>query len=280
MRALFVIAAGCGIAACVPVGLWAPEPVERINRQEVEIVVVRPRVERGRYMPMWLLQYFDLKAWRSPEQRLPPRLRAYLVCVFLLFAGFTAFYGFFPIFLDQVYLFSGPEIFAVYVASHAIAVVAYPQVGRMVSRRGGASMQVYASAVRSALFGSFFVAAFLPFSGAVLLGVAVALHAGIGLCWAFINVSGSNLVSQLAPPKGRAYALGSYNAVQGFGAILGPLLGGFSAEWFGYGPAFAVAVGLALSGSALLAALASKDAGGTGENGISIGGFARAKAPP
>lgn len=259
MRALFVISAGFGVAACVPVALWAPDPVERIDRKDVEIVVVRPRVERGRYLPMWLLQYFDLKAWRSPDQRLPPALRAYLVCVFLLFGGFTAFYGFFPIFLSQAYRFSSSEIFGVYVASQAMAVIVYPQVGRMVSRRDGASMQLYASAARSALFGSFFLVALAPLSSMSLLAVAVALHAGIGLCWAFINVSGSTLVSQLAPAGGRAYALGSFNAVQGLGAIFGPLLGGFSAEWFGYGPAFAVAVGLVLSGCAVLAMLLQRE---------------------
>lgn len=269
MRTLFTFSAGVGTAASVPLALWAPEAVERIDRRDVQLVVVRPRVERGRYLPMWLLQYLDLKAWRSPEIRLAPALRAYLVSVFLFFAGFTAFYGFFPIFLSQAYRLTNPEIFAVYVASQLMAVIVYPAVGRIVGHRDGALIQVRASAARALLFGGFFLAAMVPTSGTGLFAVAIALHAGIGFCWAFLNVAGSTLVSRLAPPEGRAYALGAYNAVQGFGAIFGPLVGGLSAEWLGYGPAFAVAVGLVLFGSGLLALILPRAAAPPGENGIS-----------
>jgi MFS family permease len=74
-----------------------------------------------------------------------------------------------------------------------------------------------------------------------------------------INVASSTLVSRLAPEGGRARALGAFNAMQGFGSIFGPLLGGSVAGLFGYGPAFAGSVGLVLAGSAVLWAMRVSD---------------------
>jgi len=67
-----------------------------------------------------------------------------------------------------------------------------------------------------------------------------------------INVASCTLVSHLAPEGGRARALGAFDAVQGFGSIFGPLLGGLVAALFGYGPAFATSVALVLAGTGVL----------------------------
>ncbi len=252
MRALFVIGATEALLATLLVHVWIREPAGRVNRQDIPLVDV-PRVERGRYLPTRVLHFMNPRG-HPIEDRLPRALRVYLLCIFLLFGGFNAFYGFFPIFLKEAYGLGSPEIFAIYIASQAASIAVYPRVGGWVSTFGGRSMQLRASLGRSILFTSvFFVGtAALPFG--FRLGAALALHAGVGFCWAVINVAGATLVSRLAPERGRAQALGAYNAVQGFGAIFGPLLGGFAAEWLGYGPAFGTSVALILAGSALLAA--------------------------
>jgi len=267
MRTLFLIGSGFGAVSVLLAFLWTHEPTERVVRSQVEGTYARPRVERGHYLPMRVLHYFDLRTPRPPETRLPPSLRAYLICVFLFFGGFTAFYSFFPIFLTQAYGLSSPEVFAVYIGSQAMSIAAYPYVGRRISSRKGASMQLYAVVGRSALFGAFFAVGFVPMPAIGLLAIIFVLHSGVGLCWAVINVAGSTLVSHLAPVKGRAQAFGAYNAVQGFGSILGPLAGGFTAEWLGYGIAFGLSVGLILSGSAVLATLSIGDAEGSLEKG-------------
>jgi len=267
MRALFAIGAGFGGASVVLAFLWTREPTRRVSRQDVQGTYVRPRVERGRYLPTHVLHYFDLRTPRAPAGRLPRSLRTYLYCVFLLFGGFTAFYSFFPIFLTQVYGISSPGIFAVYIGSQAMSIAAYPYVGRWIASRKSASPQVYAALGRSLLFGSFFLVSLVPIPAIGVFALAFVLHAGVGLCWAVLNVAGSTWVSHLAPAKGRAQAFGAYNAVQGFGSILGPLLGGFSAQWLGYGPAFAVSVGLILVGCAILVTLPAEEPVGADEKG-------------
>src|SRR5213595_724367 len=192
--------------------------------------------------------------------RLPRTLRLYLFSVLLLFGGFTAFYSFFPIFLTQAYGLGSPEIFGIYIASQVTSIAVYPRVADWVSSRGRRPMQLYGPVGRSLLFGSFFLLGLSGLATIPRLALVVALHAGVGACWAVINVASSTLVSRLAPEGGRARSLGVFNAVQGFGSIFGPLLGGALAGLLGYGPAFAGSVVLVLAGSAVLWATRVADA--------------------
>ncbi len=256
MRGLFVIGAALGLLSGFLAGMWLQEPREYLNRKSIHLVEALYRIERVKFLPMRMLHYLDFRNHRAAPRFSRP-LRTYLVCVFLLFSGFTAFYSFFPILLEEVYSFSDSAVFAVYIASQVASVTAYLRVGRWVRDRGGRRTQIYASLGRTLLFPSFLVFALFPTTPLVILVGVLVLHAGVGLCWALINVSGSTLVSDLAPDDARAEAMGAYNAVQGFGSILGPLLGGFAAEFSGYPLAIGVTVGFILAGVAILAATRS-----------------------
>ena len=251
MRGLFVIGASLGLLAGLLAGLWLQEPKEHLERRSVHLLDALFRIERVKFLPMRMLHYLDFRNRRA--SRFPRPLRTYLACVFLLFSGFTAFYGFFPILLQEAYGLSESAVFAVYIASQVASVTAYLRVGRWVRDRGGRRTQMYASLGRTVLFPSFLVVGLLPLSPLAVLAGILLLHAGVGLCWALINVSGSTLVSDLAPEDARAEAMGAYNAVQGFGSILGPLLGGFTAEFLGYAAGIAVSVAFILAGVAILA---------------------------
>jgi MFS family permease len=259
MRGLFVIGAALGLLSGILAGMWLREPKTFLDRKTIHLVDNLFRVERVKFLPMRMLHYLDFRNHHRAARFSPP-LRTYLACTFLLFSGFTAFYGFFPILLQQVYGFSNPEVFAVYVASQAASVTAYLRVGRWVRDRGSRRTQLYASLGRTVLFPSFLAIGFLSLSPTAILVGVLLLHAGVGLCWALINVSGSTLVSDLAPDEGRAEAMGAYNAVQGFGSILGPLLGGFVAEFCGYAPAVGASVAFILGGAAILAVNRSLEA--------------------
>ncbi len=251
MRGLFVIGGALGLLSGLLAGLWLQEPKEHLERRAIHIVDNLFRIERVKFLPMRMLHYLNFRNHRASKLSRP--LRGYLVCVFLLFSGFTAFYGFFPILLQQMYGLSESEVFAVYIASQVGSVMAYLRVGRWVQERGSRRSQVYASLGRTILFPAFLVFSLVPLAPVAILGGILLLHAGVGLCWALINVSGSTLVSDLAPDDARAEAMGAYNAVQGFGSILGPLLGGFAAEFRGYPAGIGVSVAFILAGVAILA---------------------------
>jgi len=255
MRGLFVIGAALGLLSGMLAGMWLTEPHEHLERRSIHLVDNLFRVERVKFLPMRMLHYLDFRNRKTAKLSRP--LRTYLVTVFLLFSGFTAFYGFFPILLQQVYGFSESAVFAVYIASQVGSVAAYLRVGRWVQERGSRRTQMYASLGRTVLFPSFLLVGLVSLSPAAILVGILALHAAVGICWALINVSGSTLVSDLAPEDARAEAMGAYNAVQGFGSILGPLLGGFAAEFLGYGVGIGVSVAFILTGVAILAATRS-----------------------
>jgi len=252
MRALFVLGAALSAAGAAFAAWSLREPLVTVDRRAVDVVDHHMRIERVRYLPFRLLHFFDLRNHRS-RVPLPRPLRVYLGSVFLLFTGFTAFYGFFPIFLRDALTLSGTDVFVVYLASHVTSVVAYARTGAWVASRGSRPVQIHAALGRAALFPSFFVLAIVPLPFLARYGALLALHAGVGLCWAVLNVAGSTLVSRLADEKGHARAMGTYNAMQAFGAILGPLLGGAVAQVGGYGAAFAASVAFVLLGVAVLA---------------------------
>lgn len=254
MRGLFVIGGALALASATLAVMWLREPDAHVRRHEVHLAEFAMRIERLKFLPFRVLHYFDPQAHLSRSSKLSIPLKVYLLSVFLLFSGFTAFYGFFPILLQNVYGFSSPEIFTVYIAGQVASASAYGAVGRWVSARGSRVTQLYAVLGRAALFPAFLALTSVKVPLPVLLIVSLGLHAGVGLCWAIINVSGSTLVSRLARSDARAAAFGAFNAAQGFGSILGPLLGGFLAEFYGYGVAMSAVVAFVLAGAGILAA--------------------------
>lgn len=254
LQGLFYIGAGLSFLAAVLAWRWIPEPVVTVDRHTVNFPDLSLWfAEKARYVPQRVLHFFDPRRLGNGGGKIPASLKRYLASTFLLFAGFTAFYAIFPIFLVQVTRITMTQIFVVYLMGHLVSALSYPAVGRWVSKRGGRHAQLVASSVRVVLFLSFFLLPFFRVGPAVLFPIVLALHAGIGLCWAAINVSGATIVSRLANPKARGEAMGAYNAMQGFGAVFGPLAVGFAATSLGFGIGFIGAAALVGGGVVILA---------------------------
>jgi MFS family permease len=274
MQGLFVISAALSILSTLLAWRWVRDPEETLERHRVDVATHHLMVqERARYLHMRVLHLpnpFNHRGAAPGAQgphHLPRALWVYMVAVALFFTGFSAFYGIFPIFLSEVLggvAGANTIIFLVYVASQVTQVLLYPHVGHWVSRWGSRRAQVVATAGRVVLFPSFALLLLLPIPLAEVVAVILLLHAAVGLCWALINVSGSTLVSGLAPREARCQAQGVYNAVQGVGAIVGPVVGGIIAEiglqaGLGYLPAFLACSGSILVGIAVLLTLQVKD---------------------
>ncbi len=254
MRGLFFAGAALALLSALLAWRWLDEPTEKVERHRLSFVDLHWRVERLRYLPMRLLYFLDLRNHHGHPHRYPPALHRYLATVLLLFSGFTAFYTIFPVYLRDEAGLTTSHVFVVFIASQVAAALVYGRVGRWVQSLGGRRVQMYASAARAILFPSFLVLPLLPGGLVTALAVAVVLHAFVGLCWAAINVSGSTIVSELARPEERSAVVGAYNATQGFGAILGPIVGGALAHLFGFLAGFVIASVFIVAGLAMLAA--------------------------
>ena len=234
MRSLFIIGAALALLSGVLAWRWIGEPKVNVERRHVELVDTHWRVEHLRYLPMRLLHLLDFRHRTDPARRYSRSLYRYLATVFLLFSGFTAFYAIFPVYLRDMAGLSTAQVFAVFVSSQVASALAYGRVGGWIRAAGGRRVQLVASAARAVLFPAFLALPLLPGGPLAMFGAILVFHALVGLCWAAINVSGSTIVSELAPAGERSGVLGAFNAVQGFGAILGPLTGGFVAHLFGF----------------------------------------------
>jgi MFS family permease len=253
MRGLFFVGAALALLSAALAWRWLDDPILKIERRHLALVDVHWRVERLRYLPMRLLHFLDFRNHIGGSLRNSPAVYRYLATVFLLFSGFTAFYAIFPVYLRDEAGLSTLHVFLVYIASQVVSAVAYGRVGRWVQAHGGRRVQAYASAGRAMLFPVFLLLPLLPGGLGVALGFAMLIHALIGLCWAAINVSGSIVISELARPDERSGVLGAYNAVQGFGAILGPIAGGALAHVFGFVSGFFAASAFIVTALAMLA---------------------------
>lgn len=255
LQGLFLIGSALAILSAFLAWRWIPEPTVTVDRRTVHIPdLTLWFAEKGRYVPQRVLHYFDPRHLLK-RGKLPAHLRLYLASAFLLFAGFSAFYAIFPVFLVQVARIPYTQVFLVYLVGHLVSALSYPAMGRWVAVKGARHAQLVASTARVVLFPTFFVLSLVPASPALLFPAILVLHAGVGVCWAAINTAGASLVSHLAHPEARAEAMGTYHAMQGFGAVAGPILVGFSAAVFGFGVGFVAASLLVGAGVLALARL-------------------------
>jgi MFS family permease len=257
MRALFLISAALCIVSIIMAARLVPEPEKKIDRSEVSFGAPAHMItfERGRYGPTKVLHILKVSAKNMKPVNFPKNLKLYYLVTFLTFTGFLTFYVGLPIFLNQAIGLSVSEVFIVYVASSLISALTYSLAGRWTQHFGGKRVQSAAYLGRIILFPSFFLITLVPMPLIAVLALLCVLHALIGFCWANLSVAGSTLVSNMSYCDFRTQSLGLYNSIQGVAAIVGSLIGGFVAQYFGYLPAFLVASSFVFVGLIMLLAL-------------------------
>jgi MFS family permease len=257
MRMLFIAAAALAILSVVLAWKWIKEPKAKVDRKEVASEVKIPLIsfERGRYTPTKVLHILKISAKNLRPKNFPRNLKIYYVVMFLAFTGFLTFYVGLPIFLSQKLGLSISEVFIVYVASSTISALTYSQAGKWSYKIGSKRLQQISFTGRIILFPSMFLVTGLNLDFMSLLLVLCAMHALIGFCWANLSVAANILVSNMSYCDFRTESLGMYCSIQGIASIIGSLLGGFIANYYGYLDTFLVASGFVVVALVLLSAL-------------------------
>jgi len=253
MRMLFIVGAGLALLSALNAWQLIREPVMKISEKPAELTEHHYiTVERLKYMPLRMLHLFNFHAYFGRKNRFEKRLIAYLICIFLLLAGFTSFYAIFPIFLVGEIGLSSSSVFVIYIGAQLTSALSYKYVGNVVAERGSKKTQLIASGTRAILFPSVVLVAHLGLPIALAFLAIILIHAIIGLCWSLINVSGSVIVSNISSEELRGHAFGAYNASQGFGSIVGSIIGGLISQYFGYVFGFLSASVLVIVGMIIL----------------------------
>lgn len=66
----------------------------------------------------------------------------------------------------------------------------------------------------------------------------VVTHLVNGIAWGGYNLAAFNLILEITPDDSRSLYVGTFNTLMGVATALGPLVGGFAAEFFGLKPIF------------------------------------------
>ncbi|UPV99762.1 MFS transporter [Halorussus gelatinilyticus] len=183
--------------------------------------------------------------------RFSPRLTAYFLAVALFSTGFAAFWAPLPAYLSTAG-YGGDATFGLYLATSLASALCYGAVGKLSDRFDARLFQSGALGVRAAAFPA--VAVVGTVAGVAGLTANGGVFALLGVTWAVIAVTGTGLVTRLAPATVRGEALGVHAALVAASGGIGGLLGGWTAD-FGYHVAFAVAGGLVALGAAVVVAI-------------------------
>lgn len=246
MRALFILGAILSFISMILAYQWIEEPLVKVERKRLKPLKIPLIIfERARHLPSKIHHYFS---FRVSSRGFKKTTALYFFALLLFFTGFTTFYVAFPIFLKQDIGLTISDIFVVYLASSTIAAVFYSKSGAWVKKFGPKKMQLVALTSRIILFPSFLMVLVIPLDYFSKLILIIALHASVGFCWALISVAAHYTVSTLAPEGEGGEYLGLYNAIQGIGAIIGALFGGFLAFHLGFAAPFIGASTLLLVG--------------------------------
>jgi MFS family permease len=223
-------------------------------------------MEKLRYMPQRLLYIVELSSKNMSSENYSRNLKMYCAVVFMAFTGFLGFYVALPIYLNQYVGLSSAQVFAVYLASSFISMIFYKCSGKLVDRFGGRRVQGLAFGLRMVVFPLFFLVTMATLDVYTLFLLMCLLNGLSGMCWALLIVAGDSLVAGMSLRQFRSRSMGMYNSVRGIATIVGSLLGGVVAQYFGYLSLFLVSSAFVLVSLVLLMVIkVDKDSEGESE---------------
>lgn len=216
---------------------------------EAEALLVQQgqrRFERAVFFPM-LLSYVAKpgQVWRALKD--PHRL--WPLGYAFSFMGSVSFFASYPGVLANELLLPAGLVLLAQAPSHIVTPITYPWAGRVGARIGESKGVLIGSTLR--LVTVPLLCGTIVFAGASALGVIMALHAVMGLSFAFIQVNGPILLAQ-AHPDGRGPGVGTFHAAQGAGVLMGSLTAFVLLRIYPFQYSYIASVGLGALGAFLL----------------------------
>ncbi|MCI4353601.1 MAG: MFS transporter [Thermoplasmata archaeon] len=256
LTSLLIVAGILALLSSILAWVWIEEPLHRIERRTVAELLNLQRgvVERFRGVRRRVTSILELT--RAPAEPLPGREWLFLVSLAIMSVGFFLFYGPFPVYLVQVAQLKDSQVFIVYLASSAASTVLFFPSGKAVEWHSPKLVFLGSLVGRFALIPLFLPVVFTVAFGTgsvALVGWLALLNALMGVTWAFMSTASTLFLVRLAGRASRGRALGLYNAIAGFGGLIGTIAGALLYSAFGVYLTYVAAAIVVLIGAALLA---------------------------
>lgn len=265
-ESLFVVAALFGLGSAVLAARWLPlRATLDVGPQRADrVAVILSRTSRnvrdvtfsfGLARFFWAFRSLSRGRHRSLRRAVAAPTLVYFAGAFVFFTGFAVFWAPLPLYLTDANFTAG-GVFAVYLVNNLGSTLLFDDAGRFADRHDVRLLQGVALSVRAACFLGIAVlgavgAAFLGGGGLAPVAVVAAVLLAVGVTWAFIAVTGTAIVSRLAPARSRGGLLGVYAALSAVAGAVGSLLGGWLASR-AFDVAFVVSVALVLVGASVV----------------------------
>ena len=174
--------------------------------------------------------------------------RLYLVCLtvfpFMICTGII--YSILSIYMASLGL-TKSEIGTLFTAGAVGAAISSPFWGTLSDRFGRKKIMVFSMAA--------FAIVFLGYAFSRTYIHLVLVQVWEGLAWAAMGSTAVALVADVVPEESRGKAMGIYNMTWNMGWIVGPSMGGFISDHFGFMTTFLLCSGLTAAGLVLAAFL-------------------------
>lgn len=256
MQALLFLTGVLAILSGILAARWIEEPKEHIDRNSLDddLRSNAGLVERVRGFRRRVLNVVDLaKGEPSP---MPKVEIVFLAALFIVMVGSQTFYGTFVYFLSAPAGGSLPQytIFIVFLSSAAASTALFYHSGVVVEKYSPKRVFIASVLGRAALVPLFLYCGFIFASDTFLeTWTIIALNGVMGALWAFASTASTIfLLDLLTRNENRGKALGLYNAVAGFGGLIGTIFGGWLYSSFNVMTAYGVAALVTLLGGLML----------------------------
>ena len=253
---LFILCLFLSLASSFLARAWILEPAEKITEMphlphHLHVWIV----ERIRALPTSLFHAPQiLRHWHEIRIRhaSTSRMVWFMIAVFLAFMGFTSFYAILPSFMVISLHLDPSHVFPVFMVQSLASLIVHIPLGKWIDRHGYRLPLAVSTAGRSVLFSMGFAGVpLLLGSGFFIFLAFMGLNFLSGILWSMFSISTVAGLSSLVPGKDKSSALGVYTSMQGLGTIMGTMVMGIIATWFGYTITFALISAAILSGGVI-----------------------------
>ncbi len=238
------------LAGAIAVSAFVKEPRRILKRQWLWKISSVRIWERMRYFPASIIHIINI-GMAGHKKPLGKDLKLYLLGSTTLMLGFQMFMVPYPLFLIERMGADEFAVFMMYLANAVIAALTYRLSGKSINRFGSRKVLVISVLSRIVIFLAMVPFAIFASMGAEGILITIGIYGALGGIWSFIGISQVNSVSLMAKSEERGKAIGYYNSFNGVGQIIGSLISGFVALYYGFGLAFLASAAVVIVGLSL-----------------------------
>ena len=248
-----------GFVVAAAITFFAILPAMRIKSGPRDQPLTRPVVrhpsrhaELSAGSPQSFYHHLNVRAFRHVVDNLFSPLGVFLCAWFVSFAGAAALFSLYPVLMKNVFGVD-PSLSSIgFAVAASISLFVYAPAGRWSRNRGPLRVLDAGLIIRVLAFTAMIVLGMFELSGRGPL--ALASFAFVVVAWSLLSVAGTEITAQFSEEH-EGEGLGLFNASTSIAGVVGAVVGGWTAERWGYNSVLILGILGSIAGIVLAAAV-------------------------